>query len=110
MFADLISHYVSAMNSDCVPTISTAWERVMDSEIRRVFDSACEEFEFFVADHISGKLPLDGPELKELYRVGKRRSLQILNSGTVANAPPEKIIEMREKFDEKLETSLDHIE
>lgn len=43
MFCELADCYVQAINSDAIPTISTAWERVIDGEIRRVYDAACSE-------------------------------------------------------------------
>lgn len=43
MFSELALHYVNAMNSDAIPTISTAWERVIDSEIGRVLEMAFRE-------------------------------------------------------------------
>lgn len=52
MFAELAEHYVQAMNSDAVPTISTAWERVIDSEIQRVYDSASLELDSYIVDNI----------------------------------------------------------
>jgi len=30
------------MNADAVPTITSAWERVIDGEIKRVYDRALE--------------------------------------------------------------------
>jgi hypothetical protein len=54
------------MNSDAIPTISSAWERVMDSELRRVYDQAITELETFVKNKISKKFPLEEQELREL--------------------------------------------
>ena len=42
MLAELADCYVQAINADAVPTITTAWERVVDAEIGRVFESACQ--------------------------------------------------------------------
>lgn len=44
MFSELSEQYVKAMNSDSVPTIASAWERVIDSEINRVYVDATEKF------------------------------------------------------------------
>ncbi len=43
MFCELADSYVQAINTDAIPTISTAWERVIDSEIRSVYETACLE-------------------------------------------------------------------
>ena len=68
MFAELAECYVQAMNSDAVPTISTAWERVIDGEIKRVYDQALEDLEFFIQTNIYEKLPLELPEFKTLMK------------------------------------------
>jgi len=41
MLAELADCYVQAINADAIPTITTAWERVIDAEIARVFDVSC---------------------------------------------------------------------
>ena len=48
MFCELADCYVQAINSDTVPTISTAWERVIDGEISRVYDIALSELNKYV--------------------------------------------------------------
>ena len=97
------------MNSDAVPTITTAWERVIDGEIKRVYDSACDELNKYVQDIIVQRFPLEDKELNDFLKEAKLKSLNILNSLTIANAPPEKLIEMRSTFDEKLEQIADII-
>ncbi len=52
MFCELADSYVQSMNSDSIPTISSAWERVMDGELRRVYDLAISELESFVKTKI----------------------------------------------------------
>jgi hypothetical protein len=48
MFAELSQTYVEAINSETVPTIASAWERVIDSEIKRVFEEANNEIEILI--------------------------------------------------------------
>jgi hypothetical protein len=38
MLSELAEAYVHTLNSDAIPTISSAWERVIDGELRRVYD------------------------------------------------------------------------
>jgi hypothetical protein len=45
MLADLTIAYVDALNDNKAPTISTAWERVVDSRCAEAFDSAMQAFE-----------------------------------------------------------------
>lgn len=40
MMSSLIEQYVKAINEGAVPNISTAWENVIDTEIRRAYDAA----------------------------------------------------------------------
>jgi hypothetical protein len=62
------------MNSDTVPTISTAWERVIDGEIERVFDLSLSNFSSFTKEYISEKLPFDSDELRKIILAGKRKA------------------------------------
>jgi len=110
MFAELTEHYVTAMNSKAVPTISTAWERVLDGEIRRVEEEAGAQFERFLQEQIRSKLPLETIEIKPLLRQAKKKGTTVLNSLTIANAPPEKLVKLREVFDDKMEEALENIE
>jgi hypothetical protein len=55
------------MNSDTVPTISTAWERVIDGEIERVFDLSLSNFSSFTKEYISEKLTFDSDELRTRF-------------------------------------------
>lgn len=48
MFTELANTYVEALNSESIPTISTAWERVIDSEIKRVFEEAVNELDLLI--------------------------------------------------------------
>lgn len=63
MLVELAETYVSALNSDAVPTISSAWERVVDGELRRVYDHASCELEHHLRVIINKQLPLEEPEL-----------------------------------------------
>eukprot|EP00347_Sterkiella_histriomuscorum_P006351 403353091 len=110
MFCELADSYVQAINSDAVPTITTAWERVIDGEIKRVYDQACDQLNSYIQEVVIQRFPLEEPELKQLMREAKTKSLQMLNSLTIANSPPEKLIEMREAFDEKLDQVYDIIQ
>ena len=103
MFCELSDCYVQALNSDSVPTITTAWERVIDCEIRRVYEQACSELDNFLQEQVIPRFPLEDNELKELMRQAKRIAMKIINSGTISNAPPEKLIDVRVQFDEKFD-------
>ena len=48
MFAELTVQYVQAMNSDRVPTISSAWERVIDAEVNKMLMMAVDELNKYI--------------------------------------------------------------
>ncbi|CDW74480.1 guanylate-binding n-terminal domain containing protein [Stylonychia lemnae] len=110
MFCELADCYVQAMNSDAVPTISSAWERVIDGEIKRIYELALEQLNQYIQEVILQRFPLEELELRQLMKEGKQKSLTILNSLTIANSPPEKLIEMRQAYDDKLEQIFDIIQ
>lgn len=75
MLCELADTYVQAMNSDAIPTITSAFERVVDGELRRVFDLACAELDSFMMDVISKKFPLEDTTLRDLIQQSKKRAL-----------------------------------
>jgi hypothetical protein len=98
------------MNSSAVPTISTAWERVIDSEISRIEEKAINELRGFVSNMIMPRLPVELNELQNLLKQARSHALRFLNSMTIANAPPEKLVEMREAFDAIWEESQESVQ
>ena len=107
MFADLVTQYVQALNSEAVPTIQSAWERVVDAELRRVYESSIREFRRFLNAESDGRMPLDLEEFRQLERQARRAGLKALNSTTIANAPVEKVLELREAFVDKVDEEVD---
>mmetsp|Transcript_34216 Transcript_34216/g.33434 ORF Transcript_34216/g.33434 Transcript_34216/m.33434 type:complete len:460 (+) Transcript_34216:286-1665(+) len=108
MFAELVQQYVQAMNSESIPTISSAWERVINSEIMRVQEAAIEELKGFVEEGL--KLPMEKQELQQKMKQGRSLAMKQLNSLTIANAPPEKLIEMRETFEQVWDELLEQVQ
>ena len=53
MLCELADTYVQALNSDSIPTITTAWERVIDGELKRIFETTCQELDQFLNDIVS---------------------------------------------------------
>jgi hypothetical protein len=56
-----------------------------------------------VHEVIIHKFPLEDADLKEELKTVRKKSLAVLNSMTIQNAPPEKLIELRAIFDDKLD-------
>jgi hypothetical protein len=46
---------------------------------------------------------METEQVDKIKKEVKRKAANLLNSKTIANAPPEKLIEMREAFEERLE-------
>ena len=63
MLCDLAESYVHAINSNAIPTISSAWERVIDGELRRIYDAAMSDLEFYLKQIISQRFPIEQKNL-----------------------------------------------
>ena len=59
MLRGMIEAYVEAINKEAIPTIATTWERVVEGEVRRVFEKAIGDLEFFLKQIIGQRFPLE---------------------------------------------------
>jgi hypothetical protein len=66
MVATLLDQYVKAINKGAVPNISTAWENVIDNEIRRAYETASKLYkERTELIYTSKELPMEQDKLLE---------------------------------------------
>ena len=90
MFATLVRTYVDAMNSDGVPTITTAWDHVAATETKAALKRSLDEFRTAL-DEITGgppdfaKLPIDEAELQKSHKDIKRKAKADFSSGAVGS-------------------------
>jgi len=67
MLAHLLEQYVKAINEGAVPNISTAWDNVMNYEIRKIFELAERTYKEKAAKIID--FPMDEDKLVSEYYV-----------------------------------------
>ena len=59
MLRGMVEAYVDAINREAIPTIATTWERVIEGEVRRVFEKAIGDLEFFLKQIIGQRFPME---------------------------------------------------
>ncbi len=85
MMSSLIEQYVKAINEGAVPNISTAWENVIDTEIRRAYDAAMKFYKE-KTDQLAtvSELPIEQDQLvTKLYVFPKGVMCAVANQGRV---------------------------
>ncbi len=76
MMSSLIEQYVKAINEGAVPNISTAWESVIDTEIRRAYNSAMKLHKEKTNQLATvSELPIEQDQLVTKLYVGLRRDI-----------------------------------
>ena len=61
------------------------------------------KFNDYVKEKVTPKFPLEVDQLKKELNRGRKMAMNSLNSLTISNAPPEKLIDMRNLFDDKVD-------
>jgi hypothetical protein len=83
MMAHLLEQYIKAINEGAVPNISTAWENVLDSEVRRLYENAMKVYKD-ETDKLAtlSELPIEQEELvARLFKI-KMKSEGIMENGS----------------------------
>eukprot|EP00742_Colponemidia_sp_Colp-10_P006063 GILJ01006488.1.p1 GENE.GILJ01006488.1~~GILJ01006488.1.p1 ORF type:complete len:770 (-),score=153.93 GILJ01006488.1:183-2492(-) len=71
MFSALAREYCEAINSEGVPTISTAWDRVVDQEYRKALRSGLQVYRDRMFQFAMQRLPLNEEELTSIHKSTK---------------------------------------
>lgn len=103
MFAQIIAEYTFWMNNNGMPEINTAWDRVMDTEIRRVLIDSVETIKNQIVDSTEGKIPMDPKNLFTIERQIRKGWLKLLNQPNIRNAPRDKLAKLQEDFMESID-------
>ncbi|XP_022723463.1 guanylate-binding protein 6-like isoform X2 [Durio zibethinus] len=85
--------YLDALNNGAVPTISSSWQSVEESECRKAYDSAAE---YYMSTFDRTK-PLEEVALREAHEEAVQKSLAVYNASAVG------IGSMRKKYEELLQ-------
>jgi hypothetical protein len=88
MFATLVRTYVGAMNTDGVPTITTAWDHVATTETKVAMKRSLASFRAALDEATGGgpgfaKLPLDEAVLQASHKEMKRKAKADFVAGAV---------------------------
>ena len=89
MFLILTRTYVDAMNSDGVPTITTAWDHVAKTETKAAMKRAIEKFEIQLGEVVGddfSNLPMDTQRLHEQQEKIKEDIIANFLAGAVGDA------------------------
>ena len=74
MLSTLAKTYVDALNSGGVPTISTAWDRVLTNQANEAVDKALQQYDAYLARNM-----LTSPDTEKLTKLlGDKRSLHLV--------------------------------
>ncbi len=99
MFANLLEQYVGAFNGGAVPSISSAWERVLVLELDKVVANAVEEYKKKAAQLSLDHLPLSEEELRKIDGEARKCAYRRFYESGLVNIGTERMIETREKME-----------
>ena len=102
MLATLAKTYVNAMNTDGVPTISTAWEHVAENETKEGLEKAIEMYENEMDSYFKDNGPIPEIDLFKKHEDLKQKSLNYFSQRAVGtfdntNAGNDKITTTNER-------------
>lgn len=103
MFSQIIEEYTSCMNNNGMPEINTAWERVMESEIKQVLQTSINKVNFELQEQVINRIPMTPKQLLTIERNVRKRSFKMLRNPNIKNAPRDKLIKLEEDFMDKLD-------
>lgn len=94
MLAGITQSFLDALNHGAVPTITSSWQSVEESECRRAYDSATEAY----MSSFDRSKPPDEAALREAHEVAVQKALGIFNGCAVGAGP------VRQKYEKLLQT------
>lgn len=94
MLAGITQSFLDALNHGAVPTITSSWQSVEESECRRAYDSATEEY----MSSFDRSKPPDEAALREAHEVAVQKALGIFNACAVGAGS------VRQKYEKLLQT------
>ena len=95
--AQLLVGYVEAINNDAVPTISTLWERTLDSQLKDSNKLASHAYKEQI-ELIRSSIPLSEEELRQRESQARKDSVAIIENTPVIHSLRSEMLKFREKF------------
>ncbi|CAG9322968.1 unnamed protein product [Blepharisma stoltei] len=111
LLASMLEIYVDAINQNAVPTISTAWERTLDNQIKEGYKRAYENYKNCIKSKLKSQIPMEEVKLKEIEGEIRKSSFGIIDAVPIIVSLKEEVNKQKKKLEEKfnsmLETLLD---
>ena len=108
LLSTLLEVYVDAINRDAVPTISTAWERTIDTQIKESYKKSYDTYKKLIKD-VKIKIPIDELQLRAFEGEARKSGLKILESVPIISALKDEIDKNKCKYLEKCDQTLENL-
>ena len=108
LLSTLLEVYVDAINRDAVPTISTAWERTIDTHIKESYKKSYDTYKKLIKD-VKIKIPIDELQLRAFEGEARKSGLKILESVPIISALKDEIDKNKCKYLEKCDQTLENL-
>ena len=102
----LLEQYIDAINRDAVPTISTAWERTIDIQIKEAYRAANSLYKKLVKN-IRSDLPKEDSDLRASEQEVRKAGLKIIEKVPVISGLKEEILKIKHKFIDRCDSALE---
>mmetsp|Transcript_4879 Transcript_4879/g.9126 ORF Transcript_4879/g.9126 Transcript_4879/m.9126 type:complete len:437 (+) Transcript_4879:1130-2440(+) len=103
MLAQLAESYVIAINNHAVPTISTAWERVLSSQLDQVSEQAIDTYKNALQIHISMNYPVDEDTVRQVDKDSRQEVQRLIDRVPVTSVNKSSVEAMKEEVHERLD-------
>ena len=104
----LLEQYIDAINRDAVPTISTAWERTIDMQIKEAYRAANSLYKKLLKA-IRTELPKEDSDLRANESEVRKAGLKLIEKVPVISGLKEEILKIRAKFLDRCDSSLESL-
>eukprot|EP00916_Digyalum_oweni_P005169 GHVL01009127.1.p1 GENE.GHVL01009127.1~~GHVL01009127.1.p1 ORF type:complete len:1016 (-),score=183.50 GHVL01009127.1:3946-6993(-) len=109
MFIGLLKQYVAAMNSSAVPTISTAWQSVVQTQLSKKLKNSLLAYKQVMNNRVMHSLPMEMSELLENHRIAKEAAESALNE-IKFNSCDHYVQEARSELSSRIKKLIIHIQ
>jgi hypothetical protein len=113
MYFAMVEKYVEAINNGAVPTISTAWEHLVETECQTAFEAAWSLFEEALRKFLfDPEIANEAKAMEDLYHILKNirdKTLEKYNMMTASFERHPKVQEYKEKLKEYLDQKEDQV-
>jgi len=80
MLAHLCEEYCEALNNHAIPSIHSAWQAVVQEQLRRVSKQAAAHYRKEMNEGALNRLPMDDEELRNFHKTKKKEAMDIFQA------------------------------